>query len=126
MKDHNTDVTAYSSDNCAAVKGERVVVLQKNEVVIRRVLCESRCWRRGVLRMGWNALVRNASPQRMNWKERLHTTARTNHRVRKMTGQSTSIRLYAVWLAKRNTPQSLITNSPVLYEILGGLSALEG
>ena len=52
MEDHDTDVTAYSSDNCAAVKGERVVVLQKNGVVIKWVLCESRCWRRGGLRMG--------------------------------------------------------------------------
>lgn len=48
-----TDVTAYSSDNCAVVKGARGVVLQKNGVVIRRVLCESRCWRRGALKMGW-------------------------------------------------------------------------
>ena len=53
MKDHNTDVTANSSDNCAAVKGAFVVVLQKTGVVIRRVLCESRCWRRGALKMGW-------------------------------------------------------------------------
>ena len=43
MKDHNTDVTAYSSDDCVVVKGDLEVVLQKNEVVIRRVLCESRC-----------------------------------------------------------------------------------
>lgn len=46
-----TEVTAYSSDNCAAVKGAFVVVLQKTGVVIRRVLCESCSWRRGVLRM---------------------------------------------------------------------------
>ena len=48
-----TDVTAYGSDNWAVVKGDLVVVLQKNGVAIRRVLCESRCWRRGGLRMGW-------------------------------------------------------------------------
>ena len=53
MKDHNTDVTANSSDNCAVVKGALVVILQKNGVVIRPVLCESRCWRRGALKMGW-------------------------------------------------------------------------
>lgn len=69
MEDHNTDVTDYSIDDCAAVKGALVVVLQKTGVVIRRVLYESRCWRRGVLRMGWNALVRNASPQRMKWRD---------------------------------------------------------
>ena len=61
MKDHNTDVTANSSDNCAAVKGALAVIFQDNGVVIRRVLCESRCWRRGVLRMGWYVLVRNAN-----------------------------------------------------------------
>ena len=79
MKDHNTDVTANSSDNCAAVKGALAVIFQDNGVVIRRVLCESRCWRRGVLRMGWYVLVRNANLLRMNWKERLHTTAVLNH-----------------------------------------------
>ena len=52
MKDHNTDVTANSSDNCAAVKGALAVIFQDNGVVIRRVICEWRCWRRGVLRMG--------------------------------------------------------------------------
>ncbi len=29
--------------------------------------------------MGWNALMRNASPQRMKRKRRLHTTAVLNH-----------------------------------------------
>ena len=47
MEEHNTDVTDYSSDNCAIVKGAREVVMQKNEDAIRRVLCESRSWRRG-------------------------------------------------------------------------------
>ena len=50
MEEHNTDVTDYSSDNCAIVKGARGVVLQKTGVVIRRVLCESRSWRRGALK----------------------------------------------------------------------------
>lgn len=79
MEEYNTDVTAYSSDNCVVVKGDLMVVLQKNEVVIRRVLCESRCWRRGVMRMGWYALVRDAKLTRMKWKGRLHTTAVKNH-----------------------------------------------
>ena len=48
MEDHNTDVIAYSSENCAVVTGARGVVLQKNGVMIRRDLCESRCWRRGI------------------------------------------------------------------------------
>ena len=78
MEDHNTDVTANSSDNCAVVKGALKVVLQKNGVVIKWVLCESRCWRRG-LRMGWYALVRDAKLTRMKWKGRLHTTAVKNH-----------------------------------------------
>lgn len=86
MEDHNTDVTANSSDNCAAVKGALAVIFQDNGVVIRRVLYESRCWRRGVLRMGWYVLVRNANLLRMNWKERLHTTAATNHSVREVKG----------------------------------------
>ena len=86
MEEHNTDVTDYSSENCAVVKGALKVVMQKNGVVIRRVLCESRCWRRGVLRMGWYVLVRNANLLRMNWKERLHTTAATNHSVREVKG----------------------------------------
>ena len=47
MEEHNTDVTDYSIDDCAVVKGALVVILQKNGVVIRPVLCESRCWRRG-------------------------------------------------------------------------------
>ena len=50
MKDHNTDMTAYSSENCAVVKGALKVVMQKNGAVIRRVLCESRSWRRGALK----------------------------------------------------------------------------
>ena len=62
-------MTDYSSDNCAVVKGARGVVLQKNGVVIRRVLCESRCWRRGGLKMGWNALVRNVNLLRMKWRD---------------------------------------------------------
>ena len=48
MDGHNTDVTADSSDDCVVVKGDLMVVLQKNGVVIRRNLCESRCWRRGI------------------------------------------------------------------------------
>ena len=79
MEEHNTDVTDYSIDDCAVVKGALVVILQKNGVVIRPVLCESRCWRRGVLRMGWYALVRDAKLTRMKWKGRLHTTAVKNH-----------------------------------------------
>lgn len=79
MEGHNTDVIGGSSDNCTVVKGTLTVVLQKNRAVMRRVLCESRCWRRGVLRMGWNALVRNINLTRMKRKGRLHTTAVTNH-----------------------------------------------
>ena len=43
-----------------------------------------------------------------------------------MKGQSITIRLYVALLTTRNTPQSLLSNSRVSYEILGGLSALEG
>ena len=86
MEGHNTDVIGGSSDNCTVVRGTLTVVLQKNRAVMRRVLCESRCWRRGVLRMGWYVLVRNANLLRMIWKERLHTTAATNHSVREVKG----------------------------------------
>ena len=79
MEDYDTDVTDYSSDNCTVVKGAFVVVLQKNGVVIRRFLCESRSRRRGVMRMGWNVLVRDTKLTRMKWKGRLHTTAVANH-----------------------------------------------
>ena len=47
-------------------------------------------------------------------------------RVRKMKGQSLSIRLYAALLTKRNTLQSSLSYSPVLCVILGDISALEG
>ena len=127
MEEHNTDVTAYGSDSCAIVKGERVVVLQKNEVVIRRVLCESRYRRRGGLKMGWYALVRNVNLLRMKWRDFTLSLLRImHHRVKEVKLQSFSIRLYAALLTTRKTSQSSLSNSPVLCVILGGLSTLEG
>ena len=49
-----------------------------------------------------------------------------HHRVRKMKGQSFSIRLYAVMLTTRKTSQSLLSSPPVLHEILVTSSAMEG